>query len=210
MESLITLLNGDDFLLKKNWGNGQLYFLAVPIDPAYSNFSSNALFVPVLYNAAIQGKSTRRHFYIIGKDDAIETDLTSVPVTETPFSLKLQGSDFSMIPEQKINNGKLFMALHEGIHDAGFYNLTLADSVYRIFAFNFNRSESRLDFLSDSQLKDELSKTGLKYFQVLNSNNNTMSSMIKSIGKENELWKLFIIFALFMLLGEILILRFWK
>jgi hypothetical protein len=210
LESLIDLLNGDAFLLKKNFGNGLVYLLAVPLNNDYSNFLSNSLFVPVMYNAAVQGISTSRLFYVIGEDNIIESDLTTVPISEKPFSLHKKDSDFSIIPEQKINSGKLTMDLHGGIVEAGYYDLTENDSVYRSYAFNFNRKESQMNFLSTEQLNQELKRTGIKYYQVLNSSDSSMSKVIKTIQKENDLWKLFIIFALLMLLTEILILRFWK
>jgi len=210
LESLIDLLNGDAFLLKKTFGKGLIYLLAVPLSNNFSNFLSNSLFVPVMYNGAVQGISTSRLFYIIGEDNLIEADLTTVPVSEKPFSLHQKGSAYSMIPEQKINNGKLTLDLHGGIVEAGYYDLTENDSVYRSYAFNFNRKESQMNFLNAEQINQELKRSGIKFYQVLNSSDSNMSTVIKTMQKENNLWKLFIIFALLMLLAEILILRFWK
>ena len=41
---LAVLLNGDDFLVKKKVGNGQLYLLTAPFGNEYSNFSSHPTF----------------------------------------------------------------------------------------------------------------------------------------------------------------------
>jgi len=38
----------------------------------------------------------------------------------------------------------------------------------------------------------------------------SFTKVVKALQKENELWKLFIIFALLMLLAEVLMLRYWK
>ena len=210
LESLISLLNGDDLLLKKNFGKGLVYLLAVPLDNNYSNFISNALFVPVMYNAAVQGKSTSRLFYVIGEDNIIETGNIYSSSSESPFTLMLEESDFALIPEQKVTNGNLILDLHDGIQEAGFYRLTLNDTTYQVFAFNFNRNESQMDFLDNELLEEKLLASGLRHFKIVNSTENNIATVVKSLQKENELWKLFIIFALLMLLAEVLILRFWK
>ncbi len=210
LESLISLLNGDDLLLKKNYGKGLVYLLAVPLDKNYSNFMSNALFVPVMYNAAVQGKSTNRLFYTIGEDNKIETENVYSLMSESPFTLIHKESDFALIPEQKVANGKLILDLHNGIQEAGIYNLALNDTIYQVSAFNFNRNESQMDFLDDDLLEEKLLASGLMHFKIVNSAENNIAAVVKSLQKENELWKLFIIFALLMLLAEVLILRFWK
>ncbi len=210
LERLVTLLNGNDFLLRKNLGKGQAYFIAVPFDNSFSNFTSNALVVPVMYNAAVQGNSTDRLFYTIGKDNLINAEISVMPAGESPFIIKQPGSGFSVIPEQRISKGKLIMDIHNGITDNGIYQLLLNDSLYGQFAFNFNRDESQMDFLDSEELKDKISQSGLVNFDVLDVGNADMMEDIKTLQKENEFWKLFIIFALLMLLAEIMILRFWK
>lgn len=210
LESLITLLNGDDFLLKKNMGNGIFYMLASPLEIESGTFISNALFVPVMYNAAVQGKSMTRLFYIIGEDNLLEINHTNKRSVEKTFTIIQQNSEFSLIPEQKISSGKLTMDLHSGIQDAGFYQLTLNDTVYHNFAFNYNRNESQMDFLDNESLQSLLDDSDLMHFEILSNADNNISTLIKSLQKENDLWKLFIILALLMLLAEVLILRFWK
>ena len=210
LESQIRLLNGDDMLLRKNVGKGLVYLLSGPLDPELSNFSTHALFVPVMYNAAIQGISTTRLFYIIGEDNILETNNSSAQSTETPFTLKQIESEYALIPEQKFISGNLVMDLHDGISEAGFYNLELNDTIYQVFAFNFNRNESQMEFLNNDRLNELLSASRLRYFEILNTAENNISAVVNSLQKENDLWKLFIIFALLILLAEILILRFWK
>lgn len=210
LESLISLVNGDDFLLKKNMGNGIFYMLASPLEIESGTFISNALFVPVMYNAAVQGKSMTRLFYIIGEDNLLEINHTITNSVEKAFTIIQHNSEFSLIPEQKISNGKLTMDLHSGIQNAGFYLLTLNDSVYHNFAFNYNRNESQMDFLDNESLQRLLDDSDLMHFEILSNADNNVSTLIKSLQKENDLWKLFIILALLMLLAEVLILRFWK
>ncbi len=211
LQSLVSLLNGDAFLLKKNIGKGQLFLLSVSLDEAFSNFSTQALFVPVMYGAAISGGALPQLFYTLKKDEILTADISSLPSAETPFSLKLASSDLSFIPEQQSGNGGLRLLLrNDNMKTDGFYQLMLNDSTWQIFAFNFDRNESQTAFYSAEEIKERLSSSGLISFEVLDSSDNTQSNVINSLQTASKLWMLFIIFALLMLLAEVLVLRFWR
>ena len=70
--------------------------------------------------------------------------------------------------------------------------------------------ESALDFLDRDQLTEVLVAGGIKNYQVMDVNKKAYSEVIDTMQKESELWKLFIIFALLMLLAEVLVLRLWR
>lgn len=210
LESLVTLLDGDDFLLSGKTGKGKFFLLAVPLNDRYSNFTSNALFVPVMYRATVQENIRNKLSYIIGKDDQVKSDVSALTDTETPFILQPSEGGPGYIPEQRLSDGNLLMNIDPALIKAGFYNLVQNDTVWRILAFNYNRDESQMVFFTKSQLETALHDSGLKHYQVLDATENNFSKVVNAVQKENELWKLFIIFALFMLLTETLILRFWK
>ena len=211
LESLVSLLNGDDFLLKKNRGAGQLFLLSVPLNKRFSNFSTHALFVPLMYGVAVTGGVLPRLFYTLRKDEILTADLGSVPESETPFSLQRAASDYSFIPEQQSGNGELRLLLrNSNLETDGFYNLRLGDSTWRVFAFNYNRNESQTEYFSATEINELLSAGGLVSFQVIDNLNNTQTNVINSLQTASKLWMLFIIFALSMLLAEVLLLRFWK
>jgi hypothetical protein len=211
LESLVNLLNGDDFLLKKKMGKGVIFLLSVPLGKSYTNFSTQALFVPVMYGAATSGGTLPRLFYTLNKDEILTTDISSIPSGESPFSLQKTSSDYSFIPEQQSANGALRLLLrNDNIKTDGFYNLRLNDSIWRVFAFNFDRNESQTEYYSSEEINEKLRSCGLANFQVLKASNNTQTNVINSLQKASKFWMLFIIFALFMLLAEVLVLRFWK
>lgn len=208
--SLVSLLDGSDFLLTKKIGDGRLFLLGVPLKKEFSNFTSHALFVPIMYGIATQQDVIKRMAYTIGSDRNPETDFTTPVLSESPFILKSSVSDYSFIPGQKVVSGKLVLDVHDGIATSGFYNLMLSDSVYQVFGYNFNRDESKMEFYGTDELNDLLAETGLKNYAVLENTQKAYAEVIGSIQKESEIWKLFIIFALLLLLAELLILRFWK
>ncbi len=210
LESLVVLLDGDDFLLSGKKGKGKLFLLAVPLDERFSNFTTNALFVPVMYRATVQENAGNRLFYIIGKDDQIKADVSALTDTETPFALHPADGGPDYIPEQRLANGNLVLNIDPALVKAGFYDLVQNDSVWSILAFNYNRDESQMVFFTKTQLIEALKNTGLKNYRVLDSMEDSFTKVVKALQKENELWKLFIIFALLMLLAEVLMLRYWK
>lgn len=210
MEALVTLLDGDDFLLTRQSGKGRLFLLAVPLDDGYSNFVSNALFIPVMYRSTVQGGSGSRLFYVLGRDNQIKSDVSSLTDSETPFALRPLNGGADFIPEQRLSNGNLIMNIGNVPVKAGFYDLVQNDSVWRILAFNYNRDESQMIFYTKNQLSEMLKTSGLRNYQVLDASENSFSKVVDALQKENELWKLFITFALLMLLAEALMLRFWK
>ena len=210
VKALVTMLNGDDFLLTVQLQNGTLLLLAVPLSSNYSNFTTHPLFVPVMYGAALQGKPRQDLAFVTGKDIALETRQFVQKNSEQPFVLSKAAEDYSFIPEQLMLGGKFLINTHDGITSNGFYDLLFGDSVYHVFSYNYNRSESTLQFLSAQQIEDELLKTRLRNFSVPENELANPADIVKVLRKDKEIWKLFIIFALVMLLVEVLILRFWK
>ena len=210
LESLVTLLNGDDFLLTKQVGKGKLYLLSVPLASEFSNFTTHALFVPVMYGAAVQGTAGNRLAYSIGKDNVLGIDQPQVTEAEKPFLLVSESNNYSFIPGQREQSGKLLLDVYDGIITDGFYDLVLDDTVYHVFAYNYDRDESQMMFLDNGDLNSLLPASGIRNFNVVDASLSNSAEVAKVLQKENRLWKLFIIFALLMLLAETLMLRLWK
>ncbi len=211
VESLVSLLNGDDFLLATKIGNGRFYMLSVPLDKEFSNFISHPLFVPVMYGVAIEGDAYTELFNIIGKNEKIVLNsISNLPSNDQVYLVKKYREDYTFIPEQQIVTGGLIVDMHDGIESDGFYELSLDNDPEHVFAFNFNRNESYLDFYTADELNEQIESEALTHVKVLSIANAGYLELLNTVHKESQLWKLFIIFALLMLLSEILVLRFWK
>jgi len=133
-----------------------------------------------------------------------------LPENDQPFVVRAHKGEYSFIPGQQIANGKLLLDLHDGIKKDGFYDLMLDDSKQYVLAYNYSRSESQLDFFTADELSEQIESEGIKNAEVLSSGESSFTEMLNTVHKESQLWKLFIIFALLMLLSEVLILRYWK
>ncbi len=211
VESLVTLLDGDDFLLTKKKGKGRMYLLSSPLDKTFGNFASHALFVPVMYGAAVSGEAHTKLFRIIGKEDKVLlSNPEHLPENDQPFMIKAHAGDYSFIPGQQIMNGGLMLDMHEGIKNDGFYDLMVEDHTEYVFAWNYDRAESQLKFYTSAELNEQIDSEGIKNAEVLSEDESAYTEMLNTVHKESQLWKLFIIFALLMLLSETLVLRYWK
>ena len=211
-ETLISLVNGDVFLLKKNYGSGILYLIAVPLDPAYSNLSTHSLFVPLMYGASIEGKGSQQLFSTIGKHKKTTIALENTQNTngDFVFSLRKTGSLKEVIPPQNLKGKVLEFTIPEQLDESGIYQLMLSDKQEALLGLNYDRKESVMDFYSQTELEKMLNKSKLKHFRVMEMQSNSQEKFINSLENESRLWLLFIIFALLFLLSEILVLRLWK
>ena len=210
LESLATLLNGDDFLLAGKVEKGNLFLLSVSLDQEAGNFRVHPLFVPVMYGTALQGNPAENHAYVVGRDIALEARQSRGVGDDIPYRMVRQPDGYTFIPEQLMMGGKFLLNTHDGILSSGFYDLRRKDSLYHVFAYNYNRAESYQEYLDPDAVDEALQKTGIRRFTVVESALQTSGEVEGMVQKESAVWKLFIIIALLMLLVEVLILRFWK
>jgi hypothetical protein len=100
------------------------------------------------------------------------------------------------------------LSLGTGIRTAGFYDLYLKqDSVQNVFAFNYNRNESNLNYMDEKGM----AVLGAKSDNILKANATT--NFVEMVGERSRgivLWKWCIIAALLFLLAETLLIRLWK
>lgn len=210
-EILISLLNDDAFLLKKEFGNGIIYLMTIPLSPEFSNLLSHPLFIPLMYGAAIDGKGFQKLFYTIGDNKEFTLNISdqNVDNQDLVFSIKRVDQEQSFIPLQQFRGNELIFSLSENIITAGIYQLKRNEISQALLAFNYNRKESLMEFHTASSLEEDLKKSGLVNYEVINLQSGTQDEIINSLQNESRLWLVFIILALSFLLMETIVLRFW-
>ena len=206
---LMGMLNGREFLTLTSSGMGQVMQFTVPLDPAFSNFPQQALFVPVLYNIALISHPSHNLYNFIGDNKGIRIG-TAFPSGDKIYKIKSLNGDFDMIPQ--INNAGNMVNIFVGnqIPMAGSFELVNDKNVISSIAFNYNRGESDLTCNSISELESILDKFHLDSFRVLKTGQKPLNEVIAQINSGTQLWKYFIWLALLLLLAEILLIRFFK
>jgi hypothetical protein len=210
VRELLKLNNGDPFLTMVPEGKGYLFVFSIPIQDAWSNINHHWLFLPALYKMAYYHNKEAPLFYTIDKDNVV--NIPSLTGDEKKiYTLAKDSSEF--IPNQKMLEGTLQLYVEGLVHTAGFYHLKESRNTgsalpgQYVFAFNYNRSESDMKYVSASDIKDKITGTGAA---VLNPGKVSLKKEVMELEAGINLWKWFIWASLVFLLGETIITRFWK
>ncbi|MFD1162978.1 MULTISPECIES: BatA domain-containing protein [Hwangdonia] len=161
-----------------------------------SNFKSSPLIVPTLYNIAKFSFKIPQLYYTIGEENRFDVDTQ----LQQDDILALVNNDINLIPKQQSFNNKVVINTSDNPTVASTYAIkNKAETIAKV-SYNYNRNESDLIYSNLSNVKDAtVSHSITEIFDT-----------IKSDSKINALWKWFVIFALLLLLVEMLILKYFK
>ena len=137
-----------------------------------------------------------RPYFTIGLENKIDINTT----LSQDQVLILENETTKIIPQQQSFNNKVSIITNETPELAGNYRVFNNSEVVENLSYNYNRDESVLNYMKLNESEN---------VSVSNSVSTVLTD-IKSNTKVNELWKWFIIFALIMLIIEMLILKFYK
>ncbi|MGF7040746.1 BatA domain-containing protein [Mucilaginibacter lappiensis] len=202
-DNLMQLTGGQSFWTGYTSGRGKVYVSAVPLNEEYSNLPRHALFVPTLFRIALLSGHDLPLFYTLGEDETLE--IPPVQITEKQL-LKLVKGDQSTIPDVRQQEGSTLLYLSDQLHETGIYSLKKQDSTLASLAFNDNRSESDMSYLSQAALKELMPKSTT----LLTGGNASLKGIVTETNFGTQLWKLCIILALIFLAAEILLIRYFK
>lgn len=216
-DRLLTLRNGTPFLTQSRTGQGQVYVFASPLAPEYGTMAQHALFVPIMYKMAALSVRPQRTAYSFD-DNAIE-----VPVREVSSNAvyKLKRGNLEIIPIQRIGGNQLLMELPKSNQlsagqqlEPGYYELQLSNNggsgkTERLLAFNHGNRESQMEFYTPDELRRAFAnQPNVEVFDSIQDNDFVEELRQQNLG--TNLWKYFIIAALFFLLAEVAVIRFMK
>ena len=204
---LLTLDNKQSLLSYVPYIKGNVFVLSIPLNDDWSNLPRHAIFLPVMYQLALQYvNNIPLSFELLPNKSIMLSDVQTN--SKAVFTIKSEGKSF--IPDQKIINGHLNIFTNEDFNKAGFYTLTNTlnpDKDDPVLAFNYQRDESNTACYSNQELK-KLSDQ--KALSLVKSKNNNSKVIIEKIKSGKPLWKFCLIFTLLFLTVEILFIRFWK
>ena len=172
------------------------YIFTAALNQDNSNFKNSPLIVPTFYNIAKQSFKIPVLYYTIGKENTfdVETKMQQDAV------LSLENGTINRIPKQQYFNNKVVVKTLEEPSFSGTYLIKNKNETIKNVSYNYNRNESKLTYRNLSSIENvTVSDSITKVFDT-----------IKSDTKVNALWKWFAIFALALLIIEMLILKFFK
>ena len=201
--NILTLKDGNPFLTEYKVGKGKIYLSTVSLDKENSNFTNHALFVPTLYNIALLSQKNYPLFHIIGSNSTI--DLNRIE-KDNVYHIKNQNID--IIPRVRNANNSTTVFVNSGIETAD--NYVLENDKTKIgLAYNYNRSESELTYLSSTEI-DEIINSSSINAQYIDLNNGTIQTALSNLNIGKKYWKYCIILALLFLAVEIVLIKIFK
>jgi hypothetical protein len=184
--------DGSSFISQR----GSIYICTSPLNMENTNFQNSPLIVPTIFNIAQQSFPVPNLYYNIG-----DLNTYAVPIKMAQDEiLTLSDSITKMIPLQQTKANQVLITTRDEPSLSGIYSLEKEDEPLVNVSYNYNRSESALQYNDPNQW------VGVNVYR-------SVGDLFDQITKENSIksyWKWFVIFALLFLLLEMLILKFYR
>lgn len=206
---LMMLANNRPLISSHTYQNGKLYLSAVSFDASFGNLVRHALFVPTLYKMALYSVASSPLYYTIGKDEVIELSGINRQ-SDNLLKLKEEKTKTEFIPESRWEQGNVKMYLYNQIQNAANYNVYSGEEKAASIAFNYNRSESELEFFDKNTLEQLIEKYAWANASVIEAASGNLTQTIQNLNKGIQLWKLFILLTLVFLAIEVLLIKFYR
>ncbi|GGE42265.1 putative membrane protein (TIGR02226 family) [Pedobacter psychrotolerans] len=203
-ENILMLPGRKLFFAKYGMGNGSVYLSATGLNTGDGNLARHPVFVPLMYRIALSGGTAGGLYHYLGSDNVLSGKKIDIGKNQT---LKLKADNFETIPEIRQVDGKTLIYTADQVRNAGFYNLSLADSILAVYAFNSSRKESDMHYLSKAELNNLAGNSHLKIFDT-DQDAIKLTAGADKIGQ--TLWKLCLILSLIFIAAEIFLIRFFN
>ena len=191
-DPILSLENGDPFLTERN----KLYVFTGGLNIGNSNFINGQLIVPTFDKIARSALSLPQTYYTLGTPNNFDVN-TTIPKDAV---VVLEKNNEQFIPLQEKQGNKLSISAEEGIEQAGLYALKYKNDTLATVAYNYDRSESKLQEVTLEPLRG----------MTQNSNIPDLFNTLEQESNLNFLYKWFVIFALLAFVLEMLILKKFK
>jgi len=208
-QGLVLLQNGQFLISLNTLGNGKVYVFSIPSDETSSNLLKHALFVPTLIKMAILSLKPSPVYYKTALNEVIALNSTA-NFSDKPLHIVKDDKKVDVIPEHRLLSNTTALYTQNQITEAGHYNVEENNVIIKDLAFNFDRKESDMNFMTQEDLQKQIDEKGLKNVSVIELNEKSLTNALQEVNDGKKLWKLFLILALMFLAAEILIIRIFK
>lgn len=208
---ILRLRDGNSYLAEFR-GVGKTYVFTAPFSKGYGDFTTQGLFVPVMYRLAMLSYQTSQQPAYRLTTPAVNLEL--VPSTtsgrQAEAAFRLVQDSLTFIPAQRIRSASLQLELPATMSKAGFYELQRNGKTLTTLAFNQDRQESELAAYSVAELR-QLIGPGHPNIKVLDGAAGP-EALVRYRAEQTgqALWRYCLLAALVCLLVEALLLRFGK
>ena len=214
-KDILRLQDGESYLAGFGSGAGQVYVFSAPFEKAYSDFSTHALFVPVMYRMAMLSyRNEQLPAYQLTQNSLALT----LPVEPTQAArrtgqadatgLRLVKDSLTLIPAQRMVGQEVQLSLPESMQEPGFYQVRRQNNVLTTLAFNQSKQESELAAYSAAELRQLIGPNRPNIRVVEAGADGAGLARFKAEQTGQPLWRYCLLVALLGLLAEALLVRF--
>ncbi len=190
---LLSFEDDQAFLIQNN----NTFVFTAALNTTNSNFTNSPLVVPTLYNISRQSLQLPKLYYTIGKEHRFDVN---VSLQQDDILNLVTHKNLTIIPQQQTFNNKVAITTNDVPDVAGIYAVNNKTETIKHVSYNYNKGESKLNYIDFKAYKGIRISNSLP--KVIND--------LKSDLTINALWKWFVIFALVLLIIEMLILKYFK
>lgn len=207
--TLLTLANGEPFMMVEPVGRGRVYTFSSLLDEDWCTLSDNTLFVPLMLKMAFLGGGVDRISYTIGQDRTLVLN-GEAAMGDRQIVIRNEDNSFEMMPAQQQRGNRRLISLFDVLPSAGFYVLADNDTIWAWTAWNDSRLESEMSFVEEGQLDDRFSKADFRHVTILKPDDFESHDIVQAMLRKSTLWRNWLLLAILALLAEVAVLRFWK
>ncbi len=207
---LLWFPNGDRALSVMPYGNGKVWNFSFSLDHQNESFARDMLFVPVIYNIVLHSLTGSRIDYTIGRDQVVMLPRQSEgTISQSAEVIEIETGERFM-PGVTITPQGTRLDAGSAIQRAGHYLVNTNGEQIASLSYNYDRNESILNYYSLTEL-EEITRSALKgSASVIANVSDNFSEVFRDLNSGRQLWRFCIMLALFFILAEVLIARFWR
>lgn len=206
--SILTFADETAALTIAQQGSGKIYKFAFPISDDQNKFRDHLLFLPTLFNIALQSSNLQKLYYTLGQEHSFDLNFTDLGQTQN-IRLKNIDTQEEIIPTILNQQGNNIKLKSDDKIDAGLYEAFAGENEISGFAFNYQLNESNLVYYNKKEIKNLVSET-LKNSNIVEGTNQDLANTIEQLDRGKQLWRIFLFITLLFILVESAIIRFWK
>ena len=207
---LLWFPNGDNALFSQPFENGRLWVFGFPLNNSNEEFARDVLFVPTIYNIVLNSLPSQAISYTIGENNSYNIPRNEKIDLNSSIEIENRETSERFIPEKTVTSLGTRVEFGDQIDEAGHYLIQNDGETISTIAFNYNRNESDLRYFTTNELQSQLENSGIKSATVIKDVTRNFSDIFDEVQNGKQLWKWCILLALFFVLAEVLITRFWK
>ena len=200
---IFNFINNEPFLTEYICNKGKVYVCLSDLNAKNNSFPEHALFIPCLYNASLNISQKEKLYHLINEEMILSTN----DINKNDIVQLKKTRQFDMVTSLIERNKQTFIKFQNNIPLSGNYELVVNNQRTTPISFNYNRLESKMNFLSKEDIANTLGNYNIDFLDL---KNNTLLDDYTENDSKYPLETFFIISSILLLIIELILLRIWK